>query len=268
MVIQLLGTGAADGIPSLYSDSRVSSFARQHGGREIRRRASALIDGEIKIDYTPDIQGECSALGLQPLDWSLVIFTHSDPDHFAPLELQYALYPFTENLLMPFAIAANETIMRDLWRMYPEWPMELRVTRSFESFVHAGYSITPIRSNHLEDEDSHNLIFEKDGKRILYATDTGVYKPETWEFLQSLPMDILVLECTDGICSSGYCGHLDLKEFLSVIEKMHGQGTLTASSQIVTTHHSHHGDVTYEEYVKLLEPHGVIAGFDGITLDC
>src|SRR5690606_11830913 len=86
MNIRLLGTGGADGVPALYSDSRVSLYAREHGGKDIRSRAAALIDGVLKIDLGPDTWSQLTREGLDARDWTALLFTRSDADHFAPDE--------------------------------------------------------------------------------------------------------------------------------------------------------------------------------------
>jgi phosphoribosyl 1,2-cyclic phosphate phosphodiesterase len=50
MKVLLMGTGGADGIPALYGNDRVSKFARANGGKDLRTRSAALIDGVFKLD--------------------------------------------------------------------------------------------------------------------------------------------------------------------------------------------------------------------------
>lgn len=267
MRILLLGTGAADGIPSYFSGSRVSEYARKHGGRDVRTRAAALIDHTMKVDFPPDTFAQCIREGIDPKDWTAIVFTHSDDDHVALREFQYSMYPFTDRYATDFVIYANEVICEMLEDAYPQWPLELVRTHSFHSFHHLGYEVTPIAANHLETEDSQNLIFEKDDKRILYATDTGYWHEPTWEFLAGVKLDCLVLECTEGFKPTDYEGHIGLDTCLKMIDRLRKQGTLSDSSIIATTHHSHNGDATYDELRAVLEPHGVQVGYDGMVLE-
>src|ERR1700676_4724693 len=104
MQIRLIGTGAADGIPAFFSESEVSRYARKHGGKDVRTRSSALIDGTIKIDLPPETFMQCVAQGLVPQDWSALVFTHSHEDHCAVSELQYGLIPFTTREFLEYPI--------------------------------------------------------------------------------------------------------------------------------------------------------------------
>ena len=54
MVLQYLGTAAAEGIPALFCQCLVCRAAQKAGGREIRTRSGALIDGKLKLDFGPD----------------------------------------------------------------------------------------------------------------------------------------------------------------------------------------------------------------------
>jgi len=264
MLIRLLGTGAAEAVPALFSDTRVSDYAREHGGRNVRTRAAALIDGCIKIDLGPDTIAQVHRDQLDARDWCGLVYTHGHDDHFSPSEIQYFLHPFSAEVHMPFPIFANETILGRIRTCYPEWPMELVATKSFESVTLADYTITPIHANHLLEEDSHNLIFERAGKKILYGTDTGIWLEDTWSFLPGANIDLFVVECTNGRITSDYFGHMGIPQVLSVMERMHKIGALAADAMVVTTHHSHNGEMTYEEIAEACEPHGIVAGYDGL----
>ena len=266
MNVHLLGTGAAEGIPAFHSDSRVSRYARKHRGRDIRTRAGALLDGHIKIDLPPDTLAQLQRDGLNARDWSALIFTHGHDDHFAYRELQYCLWPFNDMEYMDFTIYGNEFIVEELQDCYPDWPIEIVPTRSFESFDHAGYHVTPLRANHLDDEDCQNLLFERGGTSFLYATDTGLWQEDTWDFLRDRGLDLLVLERTKGFVKDDYEGHLAVVDFKAVVKRLREQGGLTDSSVIVTTHHSHNGDATHSELEKALKDDGVIVGYDGMQI--
>lgn len=265
MKIHLLGTGAAEGIPALFASTRVSQIAREKGGREMRMRSAALIDGVLKIDFGPDSLAQIHRYGLDARDWIALVFTHSHDDHFAYPELQYFLDPFSDRDHMPFPIFGNEVVCRDIAAYYPDWPIELIQTKSFETYRTAEYEVTPIASRHIEGEDSQNLIITDGKVQFLYGTDTGVWREPTWEFLAGRGLDGIALECTEGTASSDYAGHLDIKEFEMVLNRLHQIGALKGDAKVVSTHHSHNGDATYDELVILMEKLGAEAGYDGMV---
>ncbi len=267
MEVLLLGTGAAEGIPAFYSNGRISQYARAHGGKDIRTRSGAIIDGNLKIDLPPDTLAQMHREGLDAQDWSALLFTHGDDDHFAARELQYALHPFSQMEYVGFTIFGNENICGVINQMYPGWPIEVVQTRSFHCFSHIGYTITPIAARHNHVEDCQNHIIERDGKTLLYATDTGVWHDDTWAFLGDYKLDLLVIECTEGFADEGYDGHLTLRECLFVVDRLRMNGVLKPGAPVVTTHHSHNGDATFGELQEALQPHGIDAGYDGYRIE-
>lgn len=267
MNIRLLGTGGADGVPGLYSDSRVSQYARKHGGRDIRSRSSALVDDCLKLDLGPDTWSQMARDGLDARDWTALLFTHSDADHFAPDELMYTLYPFNDFEFAGFVVYANLKICRRILEKFPEWPVEMRTTKSFERFQHGGYEIFPVRAHHLTEEDAHNFVISDSKSTLLYGTDTGIWDDPTWEALQGIKLDCLILECSEGFASTAYDGHLDANEFEMVLNRLRKQGTVSDQTKVWTTHHSQQGEATYDELCRHFEPMGVNIGYDGVNIE-
>ncbi len=267
MKITLLGTGGADGIPAFYSDTRVSDHARTHRGKNVRTRSGALVDEGLKLDLGPDTWCQLATQGLDARDWTAVLFTHSDADHFAPDELMYAVYPFNDCEFAGFAVYGNMYICRRILEKYPEWPFELVNTKSFSPFEHDGYKILPVRAHHKQEEDAHNFVVQDEKSTLLYATDTGIWDEPTWEALQDFRLDCLVLECSEGFAATNYDGHLDANEFMQMVEKLNKQGTIDSSTKVWTTHHSHQGEATHDELTAFFAPKGVNVGYDGATVE-
>ncbi len=267
MTVTLLGTGAADGIPAFYSGTRVSRYAREQGGKDIRSRCAAIVDDVLKIDLGPDTWYQLAREGHDARDWIALLVTHSDNDHFSIDELQYAVFPFNVMEFFGFPIYANANVCRQVIERYPDWPFEVTVTKSFQPVEIAEYKVTPIEANHKRDEDSHNFIID-DGKSVfLYGTDTGYWFDTTWDYLKGIRLDCLVLECSEGFNPTPYNGHLDANEFLAVVDRLRRMGTVTTKTKVVTTHHSHNGEGTHAELSAFFEPHGIQVGYDGLVLD-
>lgn len=266
MTIKLLGTAAAEAIPAFTCGCRVCEHARRAKGPEVRTRSGAIIDGHLKIDLPPDTILHMHREDLDSRDWTGLLFTHSHDDHFAPRELQYVLAGFSDLEYAPFTIYGNGEICRVLENLYPQWPFEVVQSRSFEPFRHMDYTITPIRANHLENEDAQNHLIEQNGTAVLYATDTGVWQDRTFEFLQGRKLKGLVIECTEGFHAAYYSGHLNTIEVLHVLDRLRGQGSVDDATRVVTTHHSHNGNATYAELKESLEKEGIVAGYDGLEI--
>lgn len=261
-----MGTGAADGIPGLFSTSRVCEYARRVGGKEIRSRSSALVDGVVKIDFGPDTWAQVQALGLRPMDWQAILLTHSHDDHFTPSEFKYLFPPFAEEVKPP-TVYGNTKVCELLRRAFeraseiPLFPL-----RPFQKVTIGDYEITPIKAFHQEDEDSLNFIVRRE-KALLYAVDTGMYESETWEFLSVQKIDLLVIECTGGLNPCRYGMHLNAEQVVEMVERLRKTAALMLDSRVCTTHHGHTGDATHEELETFFAPYGIEVGYDGKIIE-
>jgi phosphoribosyl 1,2-cyclic phosphate phosphodiesterase len=266
VTVRLLGTGAADGIPGFFSKDRVSQYARAHGGKDVRSRSGALIDGILKIDLPPDTFIQMRENSLEAGDWSALVFTHSHEDHCAVSEIQYALYPFTELELLPFQIFGNSSVEKKVFDRYPEWPIDFIELKEFQEYWHLGYRITPIRAHHEPNEPCFNLLIERE-KRLLYATDTGIWDSPTFEFLARKSIDCLIIECTEGLNDSDYEGHLNIAALAQVLDRLRKSAAISPSGIVVTTHHAHTGLATHAELTAALKPIGAMPGYDGMVFE-
>jgi phosphoribosyl 1,2-cyclic phosphate phosphodiesterase len=267
MKIRLLGTGAADGIPGFFINNEVSTYAKKHGGKDMRTRSAALIDGCIKIDLPPDTICQMHRDRLDASEWTALVFTHSHEDHLAVSEIQYALYPFTELEQLPFTIYGNAKIKQLIRARYPYWPIEFVEMTSFGEYRHADYKITALPANHEIEEECLNLLFERDGQTLLYATDTGIWKDPTFEFLAGKRLDCLVIECTEGFNDSSYLGHLNFERLKVVLARLRESGAVHDGTRVVTTHHAHSGGACHDDLERVLGEMGAEPGFDGQVIE-
>lgn len=90
-IVKLLfmGTAAAEGIPALFCTCPVCERARRAGGRELRTRSGALIDGVLKLDFGPDSYVHMLQNGIAYANVHSILITHTHSDHLALSELEY-----------------------------------------------------------------------------------------------------------------------------------------------------------------------------------
>lgn len=268
MKVHLLGTGGADGIPSFFNDSDLSQYALANGGKDIRTRTGAVVDKNLKVDFGPDTFMQAAMQGVRPVDWKWVVVTHSHFDHFDPGLFQYCLPPFVPAEQPAPEILGNPHVLAELGRAFlAADSIPTRVLKSFEPANVGDYLVTPVSAYHKLDEDSVNLIIEGDGKRILYATDTGVYQEPTWDFISGIRFDCVVVESTDGFSPSDYWGHLSCVEAVAVIDRMRKIGCVDDQTIVVTTHHADSGGANHAQLVDFYRPDGIQVGYDGMILE-
>ncbi len=267
MDVQLLGTSGAEGIPGLFCRCETCKEARRRGGKELRTRSSALIDGVLKIDFPPDILHQVMQHDLDLRELKALLFTHAHDDHFAWAELQYLGKYFVTDTPVPLPIYGPRDVICHLDHHLDRanLPVTLHLLKQFETTEVGNYSVIPIAANHDHSQECFNYIIEDPhGHRLLYATDTGWYEEETWEFLSSERLDGVLVECGKGLHEGGYSGHLAISDVIRMRDKLMELGTLEHTAPFVTTHFAHTGGLLHDNLETLLRPHGIEPGFDGM----
>ena len=81
MRITFLGTAAAEGYPALWCRCERCVTARARGGKNLRYRASALVNDDLLIDPGPDVLASAIRLGLDLAPVQACLVTHPHTDH-------------------------------------------------------------------------------------------------------------------------------------------------------------------------------------------
>jgi len=276
MKVTLLGTSSAEGWPALFCGCEACGKARRLGGKNIRTRCSAIVDDRLKIDVPPDILTQVVQNNLDLRCLAAILFTHAHADHCAPNELQYRGHyfvpkPYADRLALYGSKDVVSTIMRclspDGSPLNPErFPLRLHSMTAGSTVSVYDYRVTPILANHDPSQECFNYIIEDDaGATLLYAADTGWYTPSTWEFLKQFKLDGIVVEATKGLQEDGYAGHLSIPEVIKFRSRLIDCGVFRHDAPMVTTHVSHLSGLMHDEMQALLEPHHILAGYDGMV---
>jgi phosphoribosyl 1,2-cyclic phosphate phosphodiesterase len=272
MTIFFLGTGAAEGFPAIFSDDPINLEARRRGGKDLRTRSTILIDQTIKIDLPPDTLFHVfryPSVHLARLKH--LLFTHSHDDHFAVRELQYLSPNFAPDRTEPLHVWATDELIRKMYtemgHFFEPSPLLFHAVAPFSSYNVGALKVTPITAHHKHDELCLNYLLEKDGKRVLYASDTGWYDEPTWNFLEKTTLDLVILECGKGVSDNTYDGHMNLDECVRFREKLIASGTLETETPVYLTHICHTGLLLHDEMVEHAALHGLLVAYDGLELE-
>ena len=87
MKIRYLGTAAAEGWPALFCSCPICTHAREQGGKNLRTRTQAILDGELLLDFPPDTYCHALQHGLELAKVRTLLVTHSHMDHWFPTDL-------------------------------------------------------------------------------------------------------------------------------------------------------------------------------------
>ena len=281
MELIYLGTAAAEAVPGIFCECSFCENARRAGGKELRRRSGALIDGRLLIDYSADTSLSMLSVGKRLSDVRDVIITHSHSDHFVPTELGYRRSPaycILPEGREPLRVFGNHAVTSELVRRFGDREtaisrhgLDIRYVPPFEPFDAGSYVVTPLPVFHNAPEDSYVYLIEKGGVRILYAHDTGFFEPEVFDFLKGKKLDIVSLDCTMGYIQIDR-GHMGFSGNIKVREKFLENGTADLDTVFISNHFSHNGlrapdgDWTYEYFTEMAKPHGFIMSYDGMIV--
>jgi phosphoribosyl 1,2-cyclic phosphate phosphodiesterase len=274
MKLTYLGTSAAEGTPAPFCDCEVCEYARKNGGRNVRTRSQALIDGRLLIDFPGDTYMHVLSEGLRLSQTDGCILTHTHHDHFFPEDLfsrtKVAAHMKEEK---PFHFFAEPNTVAAMAKLEsPKQCIEqgvliLHEVRPFERFEFSGYTITPLNAFHCKNALIY--LIEKDCKTMLYANDTGYFPEDTWNYLRSngVKLDLVSYDCTYGTWHRGRLGHMDYYENIETRDRLSAEGLLKDGCLHVLTHFSHNnGNHSYDSFAPIAEQDQFIVAYDGLDV--
>lgn len=280
MKLQFLGTGAATGMPLAFCNCDTCKKIRFLGGREIRRRAAALIDDQLLIDLGPDVPAFMGELGLDLGRVRYLLQTHAHADHFDAGHLVTRMAEYAVRDIAPLEAVGSPATLRAMadWVKTQEpdlallsedgqraLNLSLRPLCAGESLSLGAYEITALSSRH--DDAQQALIFRicRAESALLYATDLLALGEAEWSILRQVPLDAAVLDMTYG-AGFNAGGHLDAAQVYEIARRMRDEGVLKPSGRVLATHISHEGNGTHAEMCELARPFGVEIAWDGMVL--
>lgn len=271
MNLQLNGTGASEGFPSLFCSCPYCQEARKLGGKNIRHRTSSCIDGRILIDFSADTFSSCAQHKVDLSQIHHLIVTHSHADHFSPVDLHYLLPPFCDHP-HPLNIYGNAAVHQKLLNEHKENPgllshISFYELKAGEAFWIDDYKIIPVPTLHDRKENCFIYIVEKGQKKLLYAHDSAPFPEETWVFLQGHIFSMVILDCTSVEKGSHFPNHMGLPDNIAIKERMLSEHIAHIDTRFVLTHFAHTFNPLDRHVSSLAEANGFIAAYDGILLN-
>lgn len=287
MELFFLGTGATQGIPAAYCRCADCSGVRKRGGVEIKTRSSMRVGKHHQIDINAEYYTQMINCKTDMYDIEHILITHSHEDHLSFCGLtdkQMSTEPNGKPLEVYMSKPAYSLIEKllsqiDSEKSFMKWmkkKMNIVQLSYFKEYQAGNMSFETVKGNHNgfgENEFSINyLITTPEGKKMLYACDTGYYKEDTWEYLQDRYVDLLVLDCTfAGRKDRGeFPGeHLDLLSFIKTLERMADMGFINQKTEIYATHFNPHQGLTHYEIDDYLRKssYRAVAAYDGLRME-
>ncbi len=277
MIIQYLGTAAAEGVPGLFCQCDNCVKARKLGGKNIRTRSQSLIDGKILIDFPADTYHHAITQGIDMATIQTCLITHDHGDHLYPLDIANRKAGVEAHLKEDFPLCfygpqpACEKLTEVAQRvnLIETGRIQIREVVPFVPFEAEGYKVTPLKAAHAERCKPVIYIIEKDGKAMLYGNDTGPFPEETWAYLKTcgVKFNLVSLDCTIGLWDGGWGMHMNLTENAETRKALLEAGLADKHTVFVSNHFSHGSCGTYEEVKAAADKLGFLTSYDGMTVE-
>ena len=276
MKITVLGSGGF-GYPLVFCDCEYCNKARLLGGKNLRKRASLLINDEMIIDLTPDCLTAMNMYNKDMGKTKYLLQTHThldhfDINHFTSLDYKYATQKkecltliCSDLCLMDIQNKAAQFDKMDLYNENYLNKINLRIktVNHGESLKIGEYSIKAIHCSHDEKIGAQIYLIKHNGKSLLYATDTPQITDTALHELIGEQIDCVFLDESFGIQPYTF-SHLNIKGFDEYIKTLKQNNILKNNCLIYATHLTHDGNPPHDELKQLLNKFNYEPAYDGL----
>jgi adenosylcobinamide kinase / adenosylcobinamide-phosphate guanylyltransferase len=241
MDVLLLGTGSADGWPNPFCTCASCSAERSAG--RMRGQTSALVDGRLLLDCGPETPRAAERFGADLSGLRHVLITHQHPDHCSPAFLLFRSWVGDE----PLDVLGPPDVV-EACRMWvaPDSPVRFVAVSPGDRLRLGDYDVRVLDARHGAEGKAVLYDVAAHGRRLLYATDTGPLPHGTLDAVADAGFDLVLMEETFGDLAEHDTDHLHLAAFAEQVARLRASGAVTAATDLVAVHLSHHNPPTPE----------------------
>lgn len=278
MKVTVLGSGGF-GYPLVFCDCDYCKEARVLGGKNIRKRASLLINDEMIIDLTPDCQTAMNMYNKDMGKAKYLLQTHTHLDHFdvnqfSSLDFKYGTKRDAELNLICSELCLNDIQAKvsqfDRMNLFDKGYLDkigLSVcTLNHSEVLEIGdYTIKAIHCTHDERIGAQNYLIKNNNRTLLYATDTPQITEIALQELAGERIDCVFLDEAFGTREYMF-SHLNIVGFDQYVRTLKEHNLLSENCLVYATHLTHDGNPLHEELEETLSSYGYHASYDGMEI--
>lgn len=281
--VLVMGTGAAEGVPSVFCACATCAAARKRRGKDIRRRCSVLINDDLLVDLGPDLFTFAAEHGMYLGQVRYALQTHPHDDHLDGL----VLFARCDGTLPegigeltwfchPKAVERADLL---LFSGTPRFPtpeaqaahhLTIEPIAPWRAIAFGSYRVQTMRANHAPGLEAMLFAIEDtaSGGRLFYGNDTGPIPEDTWQRLADLGwrFDVMMLDHTHGFGPRGSV-HLNSEQMLEEVARARAYGVAGEHTRIIATHFAHHSNPPHEEFVARAAVLGYEPAWDGMAFE-
>jgi len=271
-------------MPIPFCVCEVCSEARRTGGKNLRRRSSLVINGDLLVDIGPDIAAASFQHQISLAGIGICFQTHPHADH---LDIGFLLSRHAEygtKVSGDLLLAGSDETLRAIDALVGQQSaygsifdsetqsalkLKLQSLTPFEAYGIGDYHVTGYPASHGNDQGFLLYSIVQGDHAVFYGTDTSVLSEEVWEQLQQerLRYDVVILDHTYGIgYDSRPADHLASKDVAAHADRFRECGLLDENGVVYATHLSHEGNLGHDELDEYARERGYRVAYDGLSL--
>ncbi|MGN0806344.1 MAG: MBL fold metallo-hydrolase [Candidatus Coproplasma sp.] len=277
MKITFLGTAASEGVPAMFCSCKYCQDIRKRGAEEFRTRTQVLIDGDLSIDFPPEAYIHSLNFGVDLSALKYLIVTHSHMDHFYAHDFVLRGYKYARLEEDMLSIYGNEEVAkvfgectrREL-KAEVASHVKMNVIKPYRRLLVGDYKIITLPAMHGTKEEALLYYVEKGGKGYLHLYDTGDLSDEAIDFLakNNAKADAVAFDCTflDAPYEKGR-RHMCVEGDVDLANRLERAGITGANTVKIITHFSHNAYPVRERIEAVEKQYGLVAAYDGFSID-
>ncbi len=285
--MQFLGTAAAQLTPCPFCACDNCKKLRSLGIK--KRRSCFYIDRSTMIDFGPDALAAAQDFNTDLTNLKRVFITHSHADHFSITNLLSIGMSATKPETPIDVYLSKEAFDWTVSSMIYHDPFAQMTVKEAGMSVNGFYEFRPVKagdvievdgmrvlalpthhSGNTPQETALNYFFTfSDGKKFLYASDTGMYDDADFSLLKGVCFDQIVMENTFGSnIKPEATHHLDNEHFLEQLGNFAVHGLIDGHTQIYITHVNPSHSMTPDDMQAYFDqsPYHVTVAYDGMEI--
>lgn len=276
MKITVLGSGGF-GYPLVFCNCEYCRKARKLGGRNIRKRASLLINDEMIIDLTPDCQCAMNMYNKDMGKTKYLLQTHTHLDHFDLNQFITLDYRYSTNRKEPLTLICSDLCLQDIQNKVDQFDkmylydseyldrinLKINTINHGDAITVGDYEIKAIHCLHHENIGAQLYLIKQGGKAVLYATDTPQISDIALGELAGEKIDCVFLDESFGV-KNYQAAHLNIEKFDKFVQILKQNKLLSQNYLVYATHITHDGNPPHEELNAMLGKFGYEAAYDGM----
>lgn len=281
MKLTFLGTAAGEGYPGYWCKCPHCTYARKHGGKNIRTNSCMAVNENLLIDIGPSCFDNAARFGIDLTQVKTLLITHPHEDHLYPVNL---FWRYGDEKILKQGYAAALSHVSPRFTEIPELHVygnrftvellnqALKPDASRNMILHEiqegigfeadGYQIMPVRGNHGSVGYSHSYVVQNEGRTFLYALDTGDFAEDQFELVARYQYDAIIMEGTFGL-NELHGTHMCLVDNIKMRDKLEKRGCLKPGCRFILTHMSPHWCPPHDWYESIVEAERMELSYDG-----